>query len=205
MKILGIAANFLNPGEERPPIPQWQNLFIKASSSLYSGDTFIYPEFSKEVWHEMELTIKLSRKLKNAALEEAMVSYDEIAIGMDWTAKDIQNEYKSKGWPWAIAKGFDRATMMSDFYPRKYFGNPEELDLRFEINGNIAEQGNTKDLKIPIAHIIKFASQYMTLHPGDLIMTGAPPSPGPIKIGDHCRGFINDNELLNFKVIKDEA
>ncbi len=201
MKILGIAANFLKPGEERPPISQWQNLFIKASSSLHSGETFSYPKFSKNVWHEMELVIKLSRKLKNASLEDTESAYDEIALGMDWTAKDIQNAYKAKGWPWAISKGFDQATMVSEFYPRNHFGNPEHLNLRFEVNGKVAEEGNTKDLKIPIAHIIKFASQCMTLYPGDLIMTGAPPSPGPIDIDDVCKGYINNQCLLDFKVI----
>lgn len=201
MKILGIAANFLKFGEERPPIPQWQNLFIKASSSLHKGDSFTYPKFSDEVWHEMELTVKISRQLKNANLEDASNAYDEIALGMDWTAKDIQNEYKTKGWPWAVAKSFDQATMVSDFYPREHFGNPENLDLRFEINGEIVEKGNTKDLKISVAHIIQFASRCMTLHPGDLIMTGAPPSPGPIKRGDVCKGFIHEECLLDFKVI----
>ncbi len=201
MKILGIAANFLNPGEARQCIPEWQNLFVKAGSSLHKGNTFRYPEFSNEVWHEMELVVRLSQKLKNASLEEADEAYNEIALGMDWTAKDVQNDYKSKGWSWAIAKGFDQATMLSDFYPRNHFGNPEELDLRFEINGTVAEAGNTRDLKIPIPHIIQFASRWMTLHPGDLIMTGAPPSPGPVVHGDVCNGYINQSCLLDFKVI----
>lgn len=201
MKIIGIAANFLNPDEERRPLPRWQNIFLKANSSLHTGNQFSYPSFSKDVWYEAELVVRLSKNLKTISAEEAHQTWDEFTLGVDWTAKDIQNDYKSKGWPWAIAKGFDQASFIGKWLKRSDFEHADEFDIRFEVNGEVRQEGNTKHLKIPVAEIISFCSSCMSLEAGDLIFTGAPPHPGPVQIGDHCQGFLNGKELLNFKVI----
>ncbi|PRX53843.1 fumarylacetoacetate hydrolase family protein [Flagellimonas meridianipacifica] len=201
MKILGIAANFYNKDAPRQPLPKDLNIFVKVPSSLAKGNVFHYPRWSQNVWHEMELVLRIGKKLKNVSEKEAHNVFDGIALGMDWTAKDLQLKAKEKGWPWAFAKGFDEATFLSDFFPVNHFGNVNQIDLIFKINGQVVEQGNTRDLKANFGQIISYCSKFMTLNPGDLIMTGAPPSPGPIQIGDVCEGYIGDHKLLDFKVV----
>ncbi|GAB5476096.1 MAG: fumarylacetoacetate hydrolase family protein [Maribacter sp.] len=201
MKILAIAANFYSPSDERSSPANELVVFTKPESSITKGDEWEYPSCSSEVWHELELVLKMNTTLKNASLEAAENAFDEIALGMDWTAKDLQRTAKKKASPWAFAKGFDGATLLSDFYPATTFGNPNTLDIILEINGEIAEKGNTRDLKVNLAGIIQYCSTFMTLYPGDLIMTGAPPSPGPIYTGDTCRGFIGEQLLLDFEVV----
>ena len=201
MKILGIAANFYEREAPRQPLPKDLNVFVKVSSSLAKGKVFHYPRWSQNVWHEMELVLRIGKKLKNVSEKEATNVFDGIALGMDWTAKDLQLKAKEKGWPWAFAKGFDEATFISDFFPVDTFGDVRQLDLTFAINKKVAEQGNLRDLKANFEQIISYCSKFTTLYPGDLIMTGAPPSPGPIQIGDVCEGYIGDHKLLDFKVV----
>ncbi len=201
MKIIGIGANFYSNESERKPLSKDLMIFTKVSSSIAKGNVWHYPSCTTKVFHEMEVVLKINRLLSNVSPQGAYHCFDEIALGMDWTAKDLQATAKEKGFPWAFAKGFDEATFLSDFISISEFEDVRNLDLTLKINGEIKEQGNVQQLKANYEEIIAYTSQFMTLHPGDLIMTGAPPSPGEIFRGDHCEGFIGNRKLLDFKVV----
>ena len=201
MKILGIGANYHQSGQEKDEPPKDLMIFLKPVSSLASGNTFHYPDCSKKVFYEMEIVIKICKALKNVSEEEAFDSFDEIALGMDWTAKDLQNEAKEKGWPWTFAKGFDESTFLSRWMPVSSLEDVRNLELVFKVNGEIRLSGNTKEMIAPYEKIISYISKFMTLEPGDLIMTGTPLTPGPIQKGDVAEGFIGNEKLLEFKVV----
>ncbi|MEM9895239.1 MAG: fumarylacetoacetate hydrolase family protein [Bacteroidota bacterium] len=201
MKILGIGANYCPPGQEKQEPPEDLMIFMKPDSSLASGSTFHYPDCSKEVFYEMEVVIKITKTLKDISEKEAFDSFDEIALGMDWTAKDLQREAKEKGWPWTFAKGFDESTFLSNWMPVSSLGEIRNLELVFKVNGDTRLAGNTKEMIATYEQIISYISRYMTLEPGDLIMTGTPLTPGPIQKGDHAEGFIGKEKFLDFKVV----
>ena len=181
MKIIGIGANYYIAKNERLKNPEDLMIFTKPETSLATGNTFQYPECSKKVFYELEIVLRLNKELKNANETEAANSFDEVALGVDWTAKDLQLKAKDKGWPWVFAKGFDQAAFLSGWMPVTDFNDLNNLNLTFKVNGEVRQQG--------------------TLHPGDIIMTGTPPAPGEIFRGDHCEGVIDDQRYLDFDVV----
>ncbi|MBV6644785.1 MAG: fumarylacetoacetate hydrolase family protein [Cyclobacteriaceae bacterium] len=201
MKIIGIGANYYSSLSEERERPQDLMIFSKPTTALAYGDTFHYPTCSEEVFYEMEIILKISKHLKEADEKEAYNSFDEIALGIDWTAKDIQKTAKTKGWPWVFAKGFDEAAFLSDWMPVADFDDVRDLDLTFRVNGEVRQYGNTKQMIASYEHIISYTSKFMTLEPGDVIMSGTPPTPGPIYRGDHAEGFIGKEKYLDFTVI----
>ncbi len=201
MKIIGIGANFYKRESERDLLSEELLIFTKPASSIAKGSVWHYPSCSLKVFYEMEIVLKINKTLSKVTTEEAYNAFDEIALGIDWTAKDLQAKAKEKGFPWAFAKGFDEATFLSEFLPVSEFEDVRNLNLTFKVNGETREKGNIQQLKANYEQIISYTSQFMTLHWGDLIMTGAPPSPGEIFKGDHCEGFIGDRKLLDFKVV----
>jgi len=201
MKIVGIGANYYKPGQERGEVPQHLMMFTKPETSVISGDTFMHPDCSQKVFYEMEIVLKINKKLKNASDEEAYDAFDEVCLGMDWTAKDLQEEAKSKGWPWIFAKGFDGAALLSDWIPIRHFQSIRSLQLTFKVNGQVRLSGNTRDMIASYERILSYTSHFMTLEPGDLVMTGTPHTPGQIYRGDHAEGFIGEEKFLDFKVI----
>ncbi len=201
MKIIGIGANYYDAQETKGPKPVELMIFSKPSTSLASGSVFHYPKYIKEVFYEMEIVLKISRRLKDVTEDQAFEAFDEICLGIDWTAKDLQKQAKSKGWPWAFAKGFDEAAFLGEWLPVSHFDNVRALDLTFKVNGEVKLKGNTMQVIASYEQIISETSKYMTLEPGDLIMTGTPPKPGPIHKGDHCEGYIGDTKYLDFEVV----
>lgn len=200
MKIIGIGANYYNSLEEKGIPPDDLMIFSKPETSLFSGDTFCFPSCSTEVFYELEIVLKLNTILKNATLEEAYNSFDEVALGVDWTAKDLQKKAKEKGWPWTFAKGFDQSAFLSKWLPVSQFENVRDLDLTLKVNGEIRQHGNTRQMISNYERILSYTSQFMPLEPGDIIMTGTPPTPGPIYKGDVVEGFIGTVKLLDFNV-----
>lgn len=200
MKIIGIGANYYASQAERKPVPDDLMIFSKPETSLASGNTFHYPNCSNKVFYELEIVLKLNKKLKNASDDEAYACFDEVTLGVDWTAKDLQGKAKEKGWPWVFAKGFDEAAFLSDWMPISHFGDVRNLDLTFKVNGEVRQHGNTNQVIASFERIISYTSKFITLEPGDIIMTGTPPTPGEIFRGDQCEGFIGDKKYLDFKV-----
>lgn len=200
MKIIGIGANYYTTQDEAKRTPEDLMIFSKPVTSLAYGDTFHYPDCSKKVFYELEIVLKLNKTLYNASDDDAYDSFDELALGVDWTAKDLQAWAKEKGWPWVFAKGFDEAAFLSEWMPVRAFGDIRNVDLTFKVNGEIRQHGNTNQMIASFERIIAYTSKFMTLEPGDIIMSGTPPTPGEIVKGDHCEGFIGSTKYLDFKV-----
>jgi 2-keto-4-pentenoate hydratase/2-oxohepta-3-ene-1,7-dioic acid hydratase in catechol pathway len=203
MKIICIGRNYVAHTEElNNEIPEEPVFFMKPDSALLrNNDPFYIPEWTNEVHHEIELVLRVCRLGKNIETRFAHRYYDEIGIGVDFTARDVQNELKKKGLPWEKAKAFDRAAVISTtFFPVAIFPTPETIRFKLNINGQTVQEGNSGLMIFGFDEIISHISKYMTLKIGDLIYTGTPAGVGPVKIGDRLEGYLEDKKLLDFVV-----
>ncbi len=202
MKILAIGRNYANHAKElNNPVPNEPVVFSMPDSALLkSNKDFYYPDFSKDIHHEVEVVVKISRVGKNIPIEFAHRYYNEIGLGIDFTARDIQAECKKKGLPWEKAKAFDGAAPISKFITKDQFKDVNQMDFHLDINGARVQTGNTTNMIFSIDYLIAYLSQFFTLKIGDLIYTGTPEGVGPVKIGDHLKGVLEGEQLLNFKV-----
>lgn len=202
MKIICIGRNYVNHAKElNNPVPAKPVFFLKPDSSvLLKNRPFYIPAFSNEIHYEVELVIKISKVGKNIAEKFAHRYYNEIGLGIDFTARDLQNECKQKGLPWEIAKTFDNSAVLSEFVPLSDYDNISNIDFSLMKNGTIVQQGNSGNMLFNVDFLISYLSQFYTLKMGDLIYTGTPAGVGPVAIGDHLQGSIQDKELLNFKI-----
>jgi 2-keto-4-pentenoate hydratase/2-oxohepta-3-ene-1,7-dioic acid hydratase in catechol pathway len=202
MKIICIGRNYLDHAKElNNPVPAKPVFFLKPDSALVIRNRpFFYPDFSNEVHHEIELVIKINRLGRSIDPVFAPRYYNEIALGVDFTARDLQDECKKKGLPWEIAKGFDYSAPVSSFRKISEFESIDKLDFRLDINGDTVQKGNSADMIFSFNSIIAYVSGFMTLKTGDLIFTGTPAGVGPVKTGDHLTGFIEDAKMLDFYV-----
>ena len=146
------------------------------------------------------MVLKVCKEGKNISEKFAANYYDEIGLGVDFTARDIQTRHKEKGLPWELAKAFDNSAPISNFIPKSEFADLYNLDFKLEINGEIRQHGNTKDLLFSFERIITFVSQYITLKKGDLIFTGTPQGVGKVNIGDHLEAYLEGKRMLDFYV-----
>lgn len=202
MKILAIGRNYAahiqELSNERPSEPV---IFTKPDTALLKGNApFYYPEFTQEIHHEVELVLKISREGKHVDEKFALKYFNEIGIGIDFTARDVQAKAKEKGLPWALAKGFDGSAPISDFIPVDQFSDLNHINFSLQVNGELKQTGNTKLMLFDFSYMISYLSKFITLKTGDLIFTGTPAGVGPIKIGDRLVAFIEDREMLNFEV-----
>lgn len=202
MKIFGIGRNYAEHikelGNERPEDPV---IFLKPDTALLKNNApFYYPEFSKDVHHEVEIVIRISREGKNIDQKFARKYYDQLGIGIDFTARDLQSTAKHKGLPWALAKGFNGSAPVSDMLPVSDFSDVQDINFSLHINGEKRQQGNTKQMINSIDYQIAYLSQFFTLKKGDLIFTGTPEGVGPVKIGDRLTASIENQTLLDFEV-----
>lgn len=202
MKIICIGRNYTNHAKElNNPIPKEPVFFCKPDTAILpKKNPFIYPSFSKDVHHEVEIVIRINRLGKHIDEKFAHKYYNEIGIGVDFTARDIQQQCKEKGLPWEKAKAFDGSAPISKFYKLDEFGNINNLNFSLQVNGETRQKGNTKDMIFNINQIIAYVSQFFTLKIGDLIFTGTPEGVGPIQINDKIDCFIEDKNLLSFNV-----
>ena len=202
MKIICIGRNYADHAKEmNSAVPTKPMFFMKADTSiLRPGMPFFYPDFSKDIHFECELVVKINRVGKNIAEKFAHKYYDEIGLGIDFTARDLQKICKEKGHPWEIAKSFESSAPISKEFISKSELELDNLDFRLEHNGEIKQKGNTNDMIFTIDQLIAYVSQFMTLKKGDLIYTGTPAGVGPIAIGDTLKGFIGDREMFDVKV-----
>jgi len=202
MKIIAIGRNYAEHAKElNNPIPTVPVIFMKPDTAvLKDNKPFYHPEFSTDIHHEIELVLKISKEGKHITQKFAGSYYGEIGLGIDFTARDIQQKHKEKGLPWELAKAFDNSAPISKFIPKSEFKDLSNLNLRLDLNDSTVQEGNTKDLLFSFEHIISFVSQYITLKKGDLIFTGTPKGVGKVNIGDHLCGYLEDEKLLDFYI-----
>lgn len=202
MKIICIGRNYVEHAKElNNPLPEKPIFFLKPDSALViKNQPFFYPEFSKDIHFETEIVLRICKLGKHIQQKFAHTYFDEIGIGLDLTARDLQKDCKSKGLPWEIAKAFDQSAPLGLFKPKSDFKNINDLNFSLKINDEIRQRGNTKDLIFSFDHLISYISQFITLKIGDLIFTGTPEGVGPVEIGDHLEAFIEDEKCLDLSV-----
>lgn len=203
MKIICIGRNYVAHARElKNEIPDEPVFFMKPDSSLLkNNDPFYIPGWTNEVHHEIELVIKINRIGKNIEKRFAHRYFDEIGLGIDFTARDIQNKLKEKGLPWEKAKAFDQSAVLGNvFVDKTALPDQNKISFKLNINGSQVQEGNSELMIFNFDDIISNVSKYVTLKIGDLIYTGTPAGVGPVKIGDHLEGFLEDKKLLDFFV-----
>ena len=175
-------------------VPDRPMVFLKpVSAVVYDGASVVIPNQSKEVHHEVELVAAIGKTGKNIPESEALDFVAGYGIGIDVTARDIQQVAKEKSHPWSVAKGFDTFAPLSNFVDHSMIDDPQNLDLKIEVNGEIRQQGNTRDMIFPVKTLISYLSTIFTLSPGDLIFTGTPEGVSPIKSGDRIKATLGDH------------
>ena len=203
MKIICVGRNYVAHAKElNNEIPDEPVLFMKPDSALLrNNDPFYIPEWSNDVHHEVELIVKISKLGKNIEKKFAHRYYKEIGLGIDFTARDLQNKLKDKGLPWEKAKAFDHsAVICSEFVPVISFPDRNAIHFRLNVAGKTVQEGNSALMIFPIDDIIAHVSKYFTLKIGDLIYTGTPAGVGPVKIGDRLEGFLEGEKKFDFWV-----
>jgi acylpyruvate hydrolase len=202
MKIIAIGRNYADHiqelNNERPDEPV---IFMKPDTAvLIDNEPFYYPSFSSDVHHEVEILLKISAMGKNIAKEFAHKYYNEIGIGIDFTARDLQSKLKEKGLPWEKAKAFNGSAPISKFIKKEQFSDLRNLGFTLKINGNEVQNGNTSMMLWDFDAIIEHVSKFFTLKVGDIIFTGTPKGVGPVKIGDKLEAFIENQKMMDFEV-----
>jgi acylpyruvate hydrolase len=202
MKIIAIGRNYAEHAKElNNPVPTIPVIFMKPDTALLKDNKpFYHPDFSEDVHHEIELVLKVCKEGKHVDEKFAAGYYDEIGLGIDFTARDVQSRHKEKGLPWELAKAFDGSAPISNFIPKANLGDLYNLNLRLDVNGQTRQDGTTKDLLFSFESIIAFVSRYITLKKGDLIFTGTPAGVSKVAIGDHLEGYLQGNKMLDFYV-----
>ncbi len=203
MKIICIGRNYVAHAQElNNDIPEEPVFFMKPDSSLLrNNEPFYIPSWTKEVHHEIELVIKINRVGKNIEKRFAYRYFDEIGLGIDFTARDVQNKLKDNGLPWEKSKAFDQSAVISTiFLDKTVFPVPEAIFFKLDKNGKSVQEGNSELMIFSFEEIISHVSKYVTLKIGDLIYTGTPAGVGPVRIGDHLEGYLEDKKLLDFMI-----
>ncbi len=202
MKIICIGRNYLKHARElEHDVPTEPVFFMKPDSCLLLDNKHFYlPSFSNDVQYEVELVIKINRLGKTIEARYAHRYYDEIGLGVDFTARDIQRELIAKGLPWEKSKAFDSAAVLGGFLPKEKLGDLGKIEFSLKKNGELVQSGNSADMIFAVDTIIEYVSQFITLKIGDLIYTGTPAGVGPVKISDRLEGFIGDQKMFDFLV-----
>ena len=202
MKIICIGRNYLDHakelGNKTPTSPLF---FLKPDTAIQpKGHPFFIPDFSNNIHFEVELVVKISKNGKNIDEKFAHKYYEKIGIGIDFTARDIQEECKKNGLPWERAKGFDGSAQISNEFINKESLKLNDINFSLNLNNTLMQRGNSKNMIFSFDQIISYVSKYYTLKAGDLIYTGTPSGVGKVEIGDSLCCFINCKEMLRVKV-----
>lgn len=210
MKIICIARNYSEHAAEMGA-PQFERgskeaispaFFLKPDSALLiKNQPFFYPDFSHQVEHEIEVVVRIDRVGKSIEERFAHKYYSSVALGIDFTARDLQREAKAKGLPWTLSKGFDGSAVVSDFVPLSELGDDvQNLSFSLMRNGEQVQCGNTKDMLCGVDRMISYISDFMLLRTGDMIYTGTPSGVGPVAIGDTLEGVLQGRHILTCRV-----
>jgi acylpyruvate hydrolase len=203
MKIICIGRNYVSHAQElNNEVPDEPVFFMKPDSSLLrKNDPFYLPEWTQAVHHEIELVLRICRLGKNIEKKFASRYYNDIGLGIDFTARDIQDELKKKGLPWEKAKAFDQSAVISDnFFPLAIMPEKDSIKFNLDVNGKTVQNGNSSLMIFNFDEIIVHVSKYMTLKIGDLIYTGTPAGVGSVKIGDRLEGYLEGKLMFDFMV-----
>ncbi|MBK8622110.1 MAG: fumarylacetoacetate hydrolase family protein [Saprospiraceae bacterium] len=201
MKIFCIGRNYADHAAElKNPLPSKPIVFMKPPTALLlDNKPFYHPDFSNDIHYELEAVLKISKNGKQVQPAFASDYYDEIGLGIDFTARDLQDELKQKGHPWEIAKAFDHSAVLSPFFPLMDY-DKNNIHFVLKVNEEIRQDGHTKDLIFSFDHLICYVSKYFTLQKGDLIYTGTPAGVGKINIGDRLEAFLEGQKVLDFRI-----
>ena len=203
MKIICVGWNYPKHNLEmnRDERPQQPTIFMKPDSALLRENRpFFIPRFSNQIEHEVELVVRINRLGRNIAPRFAHRYYSEVALGVDFTARDLQNQCKQLGAPWEISKAFDNSAVVSDFISLDELSDIQNIHFSLQKNGEIQQQGHTKDMLFSVDELIAYISQFFTLKIGDLIFTGTPAGVSPVAINDRLTGYIEDKMMFDFMV-----
>jgi acylpyruvate hydrolase len=198
MKIFCIGRNYTEHAKElNNPLPSEPLVFMKPPTALVvNNKPFFYPDFSSDLHYEGEIVLRICKNGRSVQPEFASRYYDAVAFGIDFTARDVQDKLKQKGHPWEIAKAFDRSAPISPFVPLDQLENPDAIRFQMKKNGQVVQDGNTRDLIFTFDTLIVHLSKYFTLQKGDYVFTGTPAGVGPVQVGDVLEGFIEDKHLI---------
>ena len=203
MKIICIGRNYSEHAKELGnAVPTEPVFFCKPDSAILpKGNPLYIPEWTSDLHYEVELIVRIDRLGKSIAKEFASRYYTEIGLGIDFTARDVQDELKKKSLPWEKAKGFDGSAVISnDFIAVSELGDLKNLKFSLKKNGELVQSGNSADMIFDFDSIIEYVSKFMTLKIGDFIFTGTPSGVGPVKIGDELEGFLGDKSMFRVKI-----
>lgn len=203
MKIFAIGRNYAKHAKElNNNVPDEPVFFLKPETALLTKNRpFYYPEFTNNLHYEAEIVIRICKVGKHIPLEYANRYYDKIGIGVDFTARDLQQQLKEKGLPWEKAKAFDHAAPISEFIDASEFSNIQNINFSLLKNGKQVQLGNTSNMLFKVDEIIAYLSKYITFKIGDLIFTGTPEGVGPVSVGDVLDAYIEDKHMLKVPVM----
>jgi 2-keto-4-pentenoate hydratase/2-oxohepta-3-ene-1,7-dioic acid hydratase in catechol pathway len=202
MKIFCVGRNYAEHATELGnAIPDEPVIFMKPKSALLQAHTpFYYPEFTNELHYECELVLRISKNGKYIQDKFASKYYDAISVGIDFTARDIQNELKSKGLPWEKAKAWDNSAAVGKWVPLANIKNRREINFKLLKNKELVQQGNSKDMLNDFDYLVSYISNFFSINIGDLIFTGTPAGVGELVVGDELEGFLEEESLLQLEV-----
>jgi len=202
MKIICIGRNYVDHiselNNEKPTEPV---IFMKPDTAVLPKKTpFVIPAFSNDVHHEVEILVKICKVGKYISPKFAHKYYDEIGLGIDFTARDVQNKLKEKGLPWEKAKSFDHSAVIGSFLSKNDFPSLENITFELKSNGNSVQIGNTNLMLWKINELVAYVSQYFTLKKGDIVFTGTPKGVAKVVEGDILEGFIEDKSMFKVQI-----
>ncbi|MDL2291947.1 fumarylacetoacetate hydrolase family protein [Bacteroides sp. OttesenSCG-928-F21] len=203
MKIIAIGMNYALHNKElgHTEVNSDPVIFMKPDSALLKdGKPFFIPDFSNEVHYETELVVRINRLGKNIAPRFAHRYYDAVTVGIDFTARDLQRTFRESGHPWELCKGFDNSAAIGTFVPVDRFKDVQDLNFRLTIDEQEVQRGHTADMLFSIGNIISYVSRFVTLKIGDLLFTGTPVGVGPVSVGQHLQGYLEEEKVLDFYI-----
>jgi 2-keto-4-pentenoate hydratase/2-oxohepta-3-ene-1,7-dioic acid hydratase in catechol pathway len=202
MKILAIGRNFSDHIKELKNEPSEEPvIFSKPDTAILKNNApFYMPDFSTNIQYEVELILRINKEGKGIEEKFAHKYFNEIGVGIDFTARDLQQKAKEKGLPWTLAKGFNGSAPVSDFLPISEFPDLNNINFSLLVNGEIKQSGNTKMMLFNFSAIVSYISKFITLKKGDIIFTGTPAGVDKIKIGDKLEAYVEDKKLLEVEI-----
>ena len=203
MKIFAVGMNYIQHNKELDGAlyqPEEPVIFTKADSALLKDrKPFFIPDWSQQIDYEAEVVVRICRLGKTIPERFAHRYYDAVTMGIDFTARDLQRKARSQGLPWDVCKGFDGSAAIGEWVPKERFIDVQAMHFHLDINGSTVQEGCTSDMLYRIDELIAYVSQFFTLKTGDLLYTGTPAGIGPVHIGDHLEGWIEEQKVLELK------
>lgn len=203
MKIIAIGMNYAQHNKElgHTSVNEEPVIFMKPDSAiLKDSKPFFIPDFSEEIHYETEIVVRINRLGKNIAPRFAKRYYDAVTVGIDFTARDLQRKFREAGHPWELCKGFDDSAAIGKFVSVDRFADVQQLHFHLNIDDKTVQQGFTEDMLFRIDDIIAYVSRFVTLKIGDLLFTGTPAGVGPVSVGQHLQGYLEEEKLLDFYI-----